>query len=94
MIKRRIRDVGLPPELSGHSLRVAGIIDLLSQGVPMEDIQHLAGQADPRTTRLYDRRRRRVRRNIVEPAFGLKCRTPLLHGPELAKLSPAAIWAW
>ncbi len=37
MIKRRMRDVGLPPELSSHSLRVAGITDLLSQGVPMED---------------------------------------------------------
>ena len=66
MIKRRMRDVGLPPDLSGHSLRVAGITDLLSQGVPMEDVQHLAGHADPRTTRLYDRRRRRVTRNIVE----------------------------
>ena len=66
MLKRRMRDVGLPPELSGHSLRVAGITDLLSQGVPMEDVQYLAGHADPRTTRLYDRRRRRVTQNIVE----------------------------
>ncbi len=66
MVKRRMRDVGLPPELSGHSFRVAGITDLLSQGVSLEDVQHLAGHADPRTTRLYDRRRRRVTRNIVE----------------------------
>ena len=66
MIKRRMSDVGLPPELSSHSLRVAGITDLLSQGVPMEDVQYLAGHADPRTTRLYDRRRRRVTQNIVE----------------------------
>src|SRR5262245_32939056 len=28
--------------------------------------QHLAGHADPRTIRLYDRRRRKVTRNIVE----------------------------
>jgi hypothetical protein len=32
----------------------------------LEDVQHLAGHADPRTTRLYDRRRRKVTRNIVE----------------------------
>jgi hypothetical protein len=27
---------------------------------------HNAGHADPRTTRLYDRRRRKITRNIVE----------------------------
>ena len=42
------------------------ITDLLSQGVPLEDVQNLASHADPRTTRLYDRRQRRVTRNIVE----------------------------
>jgi integrase/recombinase XerD len=29
-------------------------------------VQFLAGHADIRTTRLYDRRRRKVARNIVE----------------------------
>lgn len=38
----------------------------MEQNVPLEDLQHLAGHADPRTTRLYDRRRRKVMRNIVE----------------------------
>lgn len=66
MIKRRMRDAGLPTRLSPHSFRVATITDLLSQGVPLEDVQYLAGNADPRTTRLYDRRQRRVTRNIVE----------------------------
>ncbi len=66
MVKRRMRDAGLPSRLSPHSFRVATITDLLSQGVPLEDVQHLAGHADPRTTRLYDRRQRRVTRNIVE----------------------------
>jgi integrase/recombinase XerD len=32
----------------------------------LDDAQHLADHADPRTTRLYDRRRREVTRNIVE----------------------------
>ena len=66
MVKRRLRAAGLPTRLSPHSLRVATLTDLLSQGVPLEDVQHLAGHADPRTTRLYDRRQRRVTRNIVE----------------------------
>jgi site-specific recombinase XerD len=66
MVKRRLRDAGLPLHLSPHSFRVATITDLLSQGVPLEDVQLLAGHADPRTTRLYDRRNRQVTRNIVE----------------------------
>jgi hypothetical protein len=32
----------------------------------MEDVQNLAGHADPRTTRIYDRRGHQVNRNIVE----------------------------
>jgi integrase len=46
--------------------RVATVTDLLGQNVPLEDVQYLAGHADPRTTRIYDRRRRKVTRNIVE----------------------------
>ena len=48
------------------SFRVATITDLLEQGVPLEDVQQQVGHADPRTTRLYDRRQRRITRNIVE----------------------------
>lgn len=66
MVKRRLRDAGLSLRLSPHSCRVTTITDLLTQGVPLEDVQFLAGHADPRTTRLYDRRQRRVTRNIVE----------------------------
>ena len=66
MVKRRMFEAGLPSRLSPHSFRVATITDLLSQGVPLEDVQNLAGHADPRTTRLYDRRQRKVTRNIVE----------------------------
>ncbi len=66
MVKRRMKSAGLPSRLSPHSFRVATITDLLSQGVPLEDVQNLAGHADPRTTRLYDRRQKSVTRNIVE----------------------------
>ncbi len=66
MLKRQLRDVGLPSRLSPHSLRVTAITDLLEQGVPLEDVQRLAGHANPRTTRLYDRRQKKITRNIVE----------------------------
>ena len=66
MIKRKLRVAGLPSHFSPHSFRVTTITDLLSQGIPLEDVQNLAGHADPRTTRLYDRRNRKVTRNIVE----------------------------
>lgn len=66
MIKRRMKAAGLSDRLSPHSFRVATITDLLSQGVPLEDVQHLVGHADPRTTKLYDRRQRKVTRNTVE----------------------------
>ena len=66
MMKRRLKAAGLSSRFSPHSFRVATITDLLSQGVPLEDVQTLAGHADPRTTRLYDRRNKKVTRNIVE----------------------------
>ena len=66
MVKRRLKDAGLPGVLSPHSFRVTTITDLLEQGVPLEDVQRLAGHADPRTTRLYDRRQKKITRNIVE----------------------------
>ena len=59
MVKRRMKEAGLPARLSPHSFRVTTITDLLEQGIPLEDVQHLAGHADPRTTRLYDRRQKR-----------------------------------
>ena len=67
MVKRRLQDTGLPSRyLSCHSFRATAITDLLTQGVPLEDVQYLAGHSDPRTTRLYDRRQKQVTRNIVE----------------------------
>lgn len=72
MFKRRIRKAGLSENLSPHSFRVTTITALLEQGVALEDVQNLANHADPRTTRLYDRRKRKITRNIVEriPTYG------------------------
>ncbi len=66
MVKRRLKSAGLPGNITTHSFRVATVTDLLTQGIPLGDVQFLAGHADPRTTRLYDRRQRAVSRNLVE----------------------------
>lgn len=66
MMTRRMKKAGLPSQLTPHSFRVTTATDLLDQGIPLEDVQYLLGHADPRTTRLYDRREKRVTRNIVE----------------------------
>lgn len=66
MVKRRLREAALSPRFSPHSFRVATVTDLLNQGVPLGEVQYLAGHADPRTTRLYDRRQKKVTRNLVE----------------------------
>jgi len=66
MMKRRLKAAGLPSHFSPHSFRVTTVTDLLEQNVPLEDVQYLAGHSDPRTTRIYDRRRRKVTHNIVE----------------------------
>jgi integrase/recombinase XerD len=36
MMKRRLKDAGLPLRLSPHSFRVTGITDLLEQGMPLD----------------------------------------------------------
>ena len=66
MVKRRVRAAGLPDSFSPHSFRVATVTDLLTQGVPLEDVQYLAGHADARTTMLYDRRQKQVATETVE----------------------------
>jgi site-specific recombinase XerD len=65
-MKRRLNDAGLPAHLSPHCFRVTTITDLLNQGVPLSDVQNLAGHADTHTTRLYDRCQRKVTLDIVE----------------------------
>jgi integrase/recombinase XerD len=77
MLKRYLINAGLPEIFSPHSFRVAVVTDLLKQDVPLEDVQYLAGHSDPKTTQIYDRRRRRVTRNIVE-------RISTMHAPKLS----------
>ena len=66
MLKRRLRDAGLPSIITPHSFRAMVVTDLLEQGVPIEDVQYLVGHRRSSTTQIYDRRARRVSRNTVE----------------------------
>jgi site-specific recombinase XerD len=68
MRKRRLKSTGLPAHFSPHSFCVTMVTDLLEQNVPLEDVQYLAGHADPRTTRIYDRRWRTVTRELLVEA--------------------------
>ena len=66
MLKTRLKHAGLPSTIRSHSFRVFVVTDLLTQDVPLEAVQHLAGHSNPQTTQVYDRRRRAVTRKIVE----------------------------
>ncbi len=66
LFKRRLKALGLHKRLSPHSFRVSAITDLLTQGVPLEDGQYMAGQSGPRTTGLYERRKKKVTPDIAE----------------------------
>lgn len=56
MSKRRLRQAGLPEHYSAHSFRAAGVTNFLEKGGSLEVAQRIAGHADSRTTKLYDRR--------------------------------------
>ena len=43
MVKRRLKDAGLPVRLSPHSFRVTGITDLFTPGAPLNNLQFLTG---------------------------------------------------
>ncbi|MGL6076762.1 MAG: tyrosine-type recombinase/integrase [Fimbriiglobus sp.] len=66
MLKRRCKAAGLSPLITPHSFRVKTVTVLLVEGHPLEDVQYLVGHADPRTTRLYDRRKKAVSRGLVD----------------------------
>jgi integrase/recombinase XerD len=61
MLKRRLRQAGLPAHYSPpHSFRATGITNFLENDGTLEAAQRIAGHADSRTTRLYDRRDQKV----------------------------------
>jgi integrase/recombinase XerD len=67
MLKRRLRDAGLSTIYSNHSFRAAGITtNYLENDGTLEVAQRIAGHADSRTTKLYDRRGQKVLLEDVE----------------------------
>jgi integrase/recombinase XerD len=56
MPQRHLRQAGRHEHYSAHSFRAAGITHFLENGGSLEVAQRIAGHADSRTTKLYDRR--------------------------------------
>jgi integrase/recombinase XerD len=56
MLERRLKQAGLP----AHSFRATGITNFLENDGTLEAAQRIAGHADSRTTKLYDRRGQKV----------------------------------
>jgi integrase/recombinase XerD len=50
MLKRRLKQAGLPPHYSPHSFRATGITNFLENDGTLEAAQRIAGHADSRTT--------------------------------------------
>lgn len=66
MLRRRAKAAGLDVALCNHTWRATGITNYLENGGALETAQWMAGHGDPRTTKLYDRRRRLASRGEVE----------------------------
>jgi integrase len=60
MLKRRLKQAGLPAHCSPHSFRATGTTNFLENDGTLEAAQRIAGHADSRTTKLYDRRGQKV----------------------------------
>jgi len=60
MLKRRLKQAGLPAHYSPHSFRATGITNFLENDGTLEAAQRIAGHAESRTTKLYDRRGQKV----------------------------------
>jgi integrase len=55
MIKRRVREAGLPDRICCHTFRATGITAYLLNGGTLEHAQRIAAHESPRATKLYDR---------------------------------------
>jgi integrase/recombinase XerD len=66
MLRCRAKAAGIQTEISAHTARATGITSYLENKGALEQAQDIAAHADPRTTRLYDRRHVRVERSEIE----------------------------
>ena len=67
MVRRRAREAGIDTPVTNHTFRGTGITAYLEHpDAKLEEAQQMAGHSDPKTTRLYDRRRQAVTLDAVE----------------------------
>ena len=67
MVRRRARRAGIETPVCNHTFRAAGITAYLEHpDAKLEEAQKMAAHADPKTTRMYDRRDRSVAIDEVE----------------------------
>lgn len=66
MIRRRALAAGLNAGICCHTFRATGITAFMRNGGRLEVAQDIAGHADARTTKLYDRSRDRVTLDEIE----------------------------
>ena len=66
MIQASLAPGQLVSAYSAHSFRAAGIANLLTNEGPLQVAQQIAGHADSRTIKLYDRRAQQVLIEDVE----------------------------
>ncbi len=66
VIRRRARAAGIDKQISPHSFRATGITLFLENDGALEAAQRIAAHADPRTTKLYDRRGQRIDQGEIE----------------------------
>lgn len=66
MVQRRTKAAGIDTHICNHTFRATGITVYLSNGGSVEKAQQMANHSDPRTTKLYDRRRDEVSLDEVE----------------------------
>lgn len=66
MIRKRAKEANIKTNISNHTGRKTGITTFLDSGGLLEQAQDIAGHADPRTTRLYDARRKTIEQSEIE----------------------------
>jgi len=66
VVKIRCKNAGLSGEFCNHTFRATGITVFLNNGGLLEAAQDMANHTDPRTTKLYDRRKDLATLNEIE----------------------------
>lgn len=65
-VRRRARNAGIQGRVSNHSFRATGVTNYLTNDGKLETAQQMAGHADARTTKLYDKRNEQISLDEIE----------------------------